>query len=346
MELVDTRDLKSLDRNIVPVQVRPRAPSKKLEYMKINNQENTSSIYDFDLLEMLSFFYERKKIIISFTGIGLALSIIYALTLKNIYTSEALVSVYDQGESDTNISSIFQQASQLAGFAGISLPSSGSNKSDYLVEVLQSKEFVKHISTLEGVKENIIAAEKYENNSKTIIYDNSLYDVNSSSWIREPTKIRGVIPSYIELDEVLRKKLKILKDPDTNFIRIKFEHISPIYAAEFLETIIKECDDNLRIMDMQRSETFLEYLNNMLSKTSDQELRSTINNLIKNQIEIQMLGSVKEYYFLNIIDPPHIPEKKSYPNRASICIIGLILSFMISIIYILFRDILFLKRKS
>ena len=26
MELVDTRDLKSLDRNIVPVQVRPRVP--------------------------------------------------------------------------------------------------------------------------------------------------------------------------------------------------------------------------------------------------------------------------------------------------------------------------------
>jgi hypothetical protein len=26
VELVDTRDLKSLDRNIVPVQVRPRVP--------------------------------------------------------------------------------------------------------------------------------------------------------------------------------------------------------------------------------------------------------------------------------------------------------------------------------
>ena len=30
MELVDTRDLKSLDRNIVPVQVRPRVPHKKI----------------------------------------------------------------------------------------------------------------------------------------------------------------------------------------------------------------------------------------------------------------------------------------------------------------------------
>ena len=28
VELVDTRDLKSLDRNIVPVQVRPRVPNK------------------------------------------------------------------------------------------------------------------------------------------------------------------------------------------------------------------------------------------------------------------------------------------------------------------------------
>ena len=31
MELVDTRDLKSLDRNIVPVQVRPRVPSIYLQ---------------------------------------------------------------------------------------------------------------------------------------------------------------------------------------------------------------------------------------------------------------------------------------------------------------------------
>ena len=30
VELVDTRDLKSLDRNIVPVQVRPRVPNLEL----------------------------------------------------------------------------------------------------------------------------------------------------------------------------------------------------------------------------------------------------------------------------------------------------------------------------
>ena len=31
VELVDTRDLKSLDRNIVPVQVRPRVPLDRLD---------------------------------------------------------------------------------------------------------------------------------------------------------------------------------------------------------------------------------------------------------------------------------------------------------------------------
>ena len=32
VELVDTRDLKSLDRNIVPVQVRPRVPLTNLDF--------------------------------------------------------------------------------------------------------------------------------------------------------------------------------------------------------------------------------------------------------------------------------------------------------------------------
>ncbi len=36
VELVDTRDLKSLDRNIVPVQVRPRVPSFNNSNNKLN----------------------------------------------------------------------------------------------------------------------------------------------------------------------------------------------------------------------------------------------------------------------------------------------------------------------
>ena len=42
VELVDTRDLKSLDRNIVPVQVRPRAPFKNLVWYKISEDNETA----------------------------------------------------------------------------------------------------------------------------------------------------------------------------------------------------------------------------------------------------------------------------------------------------------------
>ena len=42
MELVDTRDLKSLDRNIVPVQVRPRAPIKNLVWYKFSKDNETA----------------------------------------------------------------------------------------------------------------------------------------------------------------------------------------------------------------------------------------------------------------------------------------------------------------
>jgi hypothetical protein len=42
VELVDTRDLKSLDRNIVPVQVRPRVPSHSIINNGINKTKRNS----------------------------------------------------------------------------------------------------------------------------------------------------------------------------------------------------------------------------------------------------------------------------------------------------------------
>ena len=50
MELVDTRDLKSLDSDIVPVQVRPRVPSLKELIMKNFKNSNHKLKYAYVLV--------------------------------------------------------------------------------------------------------------------------------------------------------------------------------------------------------------------------------------------------------------------------------------------------------
>ena len=63
MELVDTRDLKSLDRNIVPVQVRPRVPQSVMEkkWLVASFKSNESKRLERNLLNQ-NFNYYLPKI--------------------------------------------------------------------------------------------------------------------------------------------------------------------------------------------------------------------------------------------------------------------------------------------
>ena len=61
MELVDTRDLKSLDRNIVPVQVRPRVPSiMKKNWLVATYKTNEVRIVESNLLNQKFDYYLPK----------------------------------------------------------------------------------------------------------------------------------------------------------------------------------------------------------------------------------------------------------------------------------------------
>ena len=62
MELVDTRDLKSLDRNIVPVQVRPRVPQRimKKKWLVASYRSNEVNRLERNLLNQNFYYYLPK----------------------------------------------------------------------------------------------------------------------------------------------------------------------------------------------------------------------------------------------------------------------------------------------
>ena len=58
----------------------------------------------------------------------------------------------------------------------------------------------------------------------------------------------------------------------------------------------------------------------------------------------KMMASIKDDYLLSIIDPPIVPELKSSPKRALICILITIFGGLFSIVVALFNDSF--KKKS
>ena len=59
--------------------------------------------------------------------------------------------------------------------------------------------------------------------------------------------------------------------------------------------------------------------------------------LIQESTQSMMLAQVNPEYVLTTIDPPVIPEYKSYPKRSMILILGAILGGMFSVLIIFVR---------
>ena len=97
---------------------------------------------------------------------------------------------------------------------------------------------------------------------------------------------------------------------------------------------------NLRI---EEAESSINYLNEQIKLTPYAELRTMFFNLIQQNTQNMMLAKVSKQYALTIIDPPLIPEMKSNPKRALICILGTLLGGMLSLLIILVRKYGFSK---
>ena len=306
------------------------------------NPNDTYSDDEIDLRQLFQTLWEGKKIIILITAIAAISSVVYSLQLTNYYQSESIMSVRNNAQNQ----GMFSQYSGVASMIGVSLPASGDNKAMEAIEIIQSRKFVKHLLTFENILPSIMASKSYDSRSKELLFDQNIYDSETKIWKREPNKNGQKKPSYLEVHRVYMGMISIFQDNKTGFISIHIEHISPIFAKEFLELIIREANVLLRNRDMEESSQAIQYLKSELSKTSLVEIQESINALIKAQLETQMLSQINEDYVLVEIEPPFIPERISKPSRLPIVFLTTMLGGLLSAIIALVRHYLFRQRDN
>ena len=153
-------------------------------------------------------------------------------------------------------------------------------------------------------------------------------------------RIGSIKPSYLEAYDVYMGSLISVSLDRAGFISINIVHISPIFAKEFLELIIREANALIRNKDLEESSQALMYLKSELSKTSLVEIRESINTLIEAQLEIQMMANLNEDYILVEMEPPFIPEKNIKTNRSLIVILSTIFGGILGMMIVLVRHYL------
>ena len=295
---------------------------------------------DISTQDLLSFLIKKIYVIGFITFLIASVTSIVALSLQEIYRSEALLQISDSSLSSSSSSaSISSNAMGLASLAGLNLDtSSGSFNSKnpaYVTAKITSRSFFDHLASFPGVLENVFAHESFDFGSKNIIYDENIFNSKTNEWVRNPAGLRKSKPSSLEAHEVFLSDLTISVDKKTQFIYLSYDHSSPFFAKQILELIFREINSLQKEQDLIQSTKELDYLTNLQSTNKLLYVEQSLSNLILKIINEQMLASVNDEYLVEYIDEPFIAESRIFPRRTSLVLSVTAVGFVITILSML-----------
>lgn len=300
---------------------------------------------EIDLRELFYVLLEGKWIIVSLTAFVSIVGVIYSLLLPNIYESKAMLVPVN---SSSGISGALGSYSGLAGLAGISLPSGGDEgNSAKAIQKISSLSFFENSILTNIYLPDLMAVKSWNSKTNILTFDDSIYDTNSNTWIRDFSYPQQQIPSAQESFEVFKTEhLGLSEDKKSGFITISIKHQSPFVAKHWAELVVDEVNAFYRQKDKSESEKAVSYLNQQILITGLSEIKQVIAQLLQEETKKLTLIEANQYYVFDYIDPPVVMEKKSEPKRAIICILSALLGFFLGILLVLTKHYAFNKKTS
>ncbi|MCX8854940.1 Wzz/FepE/Etk N-terminal domain-containing protein [Vibrio parahaemolyticus] len=299
-----------------------------------NQQQGGDEI---DLRELFKALWKGKWTIIATTFIFAVGAVLYALSLPNIYKSDALLAPAESSNGG-GLSKMAGQLGGLAALAGVNLGAGESSQTDLAVQVMKSRQFVEAFINKHELLVPLMAAKDWDLANNKLVLDDELYNSSTDEWLREPEGLRGAKPTAQEAFQVFNKEvLNISQDKDSGLYTVSVKYYSPYIAQQWVNWLIEDINKVMRERTIAETSQNLAYLNTQLQKTAVADMQSTFYKLIEEQTKSLMLAEVQEEFIFKVVDPALVPELKDGPKRALICVLGTLLGGMLGVAIVLVR---------
>ena len=273
-------------------------PNASTKYVMVESSPSVEED-EIDLLKLISTLLQAWKVIVGITLVCTGLAIAYALNAPEVFKAESLLAPAEEEKSAA--ASSLGQFGGLAAMAGISIPT--SSNIERVLATLETREFLK----------KFISSQKL----LPIIFDD-LWDESSNSWRliegqEELTTEDGIraLQGAIEVDQ-----------GKSGLITLSISWKDPDVAAQWANYLVKQLNEQLRQKAITDSNKRVGYLEQELAKTTLQDMRAVLYNLLESEKQKAMLANVSEDFALEVIDPAVPPETREKPNRKLIVALG------------------------
>ena len=182
-----------------------------------------------------------------------------------------------------------------------------------------------------------MTAESWDMQMSTVVYDNEMYDAQSNKWVREVDAPFKLEPSMQEAYKEFSEILSASTDKETGMVKISIEHVSPYIAQQWVEWLIQDINKNMKQRDVLEALKSTDFLTQQLEQTKIADIRAVLYKLVEEQTKTIMFTKVRDEYVFKTIDAALVPEEKFKPKRALICVLGVLLGGMLSVMVVSIR---------
>lgn len=299
---------------------------------------------EIDLRELWNVVWRGKWIIIAVTAVFAVGSVIYALSLPNIYQSNALLAPSDDAQGG-GMSRMAGQLGGLASLAGISMGgAAGDDKVAVAMAVMKSRKFITGFIEKYEVLPELMAVEQWSRGSRELVFDSEIYDAEEGVWVREVAPPKEAKPSSWEAYKKFMQVLSVSQDKDTGFVTVSVEHQSPSVAERWVSLLVDNVNEVMKEKDVAEAQRSIEFLQGQLASVTIADMRTVFYQLIEEQTKTIMLAEVREEYVFSTIDPAVIAEEKTKPKRAFISMLGVVLGGVLGVLLGFIRYFVRLKK--
>ena len=297
--------------------------NKKIPQKSLDVEFLSSNCDDeIDLRDLVPVIWRGKWLILAITLVFAMSSLMYAISLPNIYKSEALLAPVKQKSSSGGLAALAGQFGGLASMAGIELGESSSGSTQIAIEIMKSRKFISSFIEKHSILVQLMALKNWNIENNSLIFNDELYDVKNNKWKREVELPYTSKPSRQEAYQVFIGILSVKNQKDTGTITVSIENVSPYLAQQWVVWLIQDINDVMKKRDVEEAERSMEFLTSQIQKTNVTAIRNSLFKLIEEQTKTIMLANVRDEYVFKTIDPAVVPEKKEKPNRSLIIMVG------------------------
>ena len=296
---------------------------------------------EIDLRELFMVLWAGKIKIIAITAVFAVVSVVYALSVPNQYKATALLAPAQS--SGGGLSGALGQLGGLASLAGVSIGGGESSEAQIAQEIMKSWNFIEGFIADNDLAVEVYAAGGWSKGSNELQINQDAYDAENNQWLIEDDS--GVVgpPSSWQLFKAFSGRVAVSEDKKSGLVSVSIEYYSPQIAKQWLDLYISAINEHMQARQVEKVSNNISYLQAQIEKTSIAEMREVFYTIIEEQTKNKMVAEASPEYAFVAVSPSMVPEEKSQPKRALICILGTLLGGMLSVLLVL---IMHYTRKS